>query len=97
MLEGEERRKANRRREAKVVKFSLETRKSGKGCHGITGNISETGLLLYTIHNVQKGEGLVMEYAGPPDCVKGKVRWAKKVGNIFQLGIECMRYGPFYV
>ncbi len=87
MFEGKERRKSTRRKKDIVIKFSFENRGNEIG-HGITANISESGLAVYTVSAIKKGESLSIEPNPFIPFETAIVRWTKTINGICLAGME---------
>ena len=95
MFKGIERRSSARRRESHIIQFFIEAFKTPHLFYGVTGNISDSGLWLYTVQSLSKGETVVFKYYKPLAFRRGIVRWMKKVEpKLYQVGIECYNSPP---
>ncbi len=88
--DGKERRISPRRKEMKVVRFAIEGKRSN--CLGISGNVSDTGLFLITICEIEPGDNIRIENTGSVPFGAGRVRWIRKDDVITRAGVECTKF-----
>ncbi len=86
MFKGKERRES-RRKEAVVIKFYFKNRGYEIG-HGVTTNISESGLAICTLSDVNRGDILQIENHPYIPSGSATVRWAEKENGVVQAGLE---------
>lgn len=87
MFEGKERRKSARRKKDVIIKFFIVDRGNETG-HGITANISESGMAIYTASAVNNGESLLFDRNPFIPFEIAVARWTKKVNGVCQAGLE---------
>ena len=87
---GIERRKHPRKPYSNVIKFCVNPRCPNTTCIGVSINISDSGICLYTSDNLHKGEVILIQEELPVKYQKATVIWVKnyrqdfyKVGLMF--------------
>ena len=88
--DGIEKRKHPRKTYSDVIKFCVNPRSPNKIFIGVSINISDLGICLYTSDNLRKGEEIVIQEKLPIKYRKATVIWIKhyhrefyKVGLMF--------------
>ncbi len=72
----------------------MPNRGSDEVFHGITVNISETGISFYTVCGADVGDKILFGATKGVECTAGNVRWVKRIDNILRVGVECARLRP---
>lgn len=62
--------------------------------HGMTVNISETGLCFYTICEAEVGDKIIIQSIKGIQSVAASIRWVKRVDSIFRVGVEYIALQP---
>ncbi len=87
---GVDRRKHTRKSYGNVIKFTVNPRSTSETLIGVSINISDSGICLYTSDSLQVGESILIQEHLPVRYQKARVVWVKnyhrefyKVGLMF--------------
>ncbi len=85
---GIERRKHPRTPYSNVIKFCVNPRCPYASLDGVTINISDSGISLYTSENLQKGDVIIIQDTLPVKYRKATVIWVKEYQwGLYRVGL----------
>jgi hypothetical protein len=70
------------------VLFHLDSDPSHQIISGVTRDMSDSGICMYTMYSLTEGQVIVFESKPAKSNQRATVIWVKKYGNFYKVGLE---------